>query len=252
MKRELLLMAGIAVATLAHGADPTDSRQPSMVRAANFNTSLAVAYLKQDDVVAARDKIEKALVQNPKDPLVQSTAGLVYDRLNETDKADKYFYAALRLAPNDPDMQNNYAVFECRHGKAEKGIKLFEQAAKNPAYTTPESAYSNAGVCARNAGNIERAEDLFRKALNIRGDYPDALLQMADVSLQRDAALAARAFLERYLVLTAPSPDVLMLGVRIERKLGDREAELRYAARINHDFPDSDQARELRSPKGTK
>ena len=252
MMRTLSMVAGIAVAGLALGADPTDSRQPSMVRAANFNTSLAVAYLKQDDVVEAREKIEKALLQNPSDPVVQGTAGLVFDRLNEPGKADKYFSAALRLAPNDPDVQNNYAVFECRHGKPEQGIKLFERAAKNPSYTTPESAYSNAGVCARQAGNLERAEDLFRKALAIRSDYPDALLQMAEVSLQRDAALAARAFLARYLVLTAPSPQVLMLGVRIERKLGDRDAELRYAEHINHDFPDSDQARELRSPKGSE
>jgi type IV pilus assembly protein PilF len=252
MMRLSLVIAAVAASAAALAADPTDSRQPSMVRAANYNTSLAVAYLKQNDVVAAREKIEKALQENPRDPVVQSSAGLVYERLNETDKADRFFSKAVSLAPDDPDMQNNYAVFLCRHGKYDKGLKLFEKAAKNPSYTTPESAYSNAGVCARQAGQVQRAEDLFRKALGIRADYPDALLQMADLSLARDAAMAARAFLERYLGSTPATPDVLLLGVRIERKLGDRDAETRYAKRLEHDFPDSTQARDLHDPKGNE
>ena len=150
-------------------------------------------------------------------------------------------------------MQNNYAVFECRRGKWEKGMKIFEQAAKNPAYSNPEVAYANAGVCARGAGNLPRAEDMFRKALAIHADYPDALLlQMADLTLARGSALAARAFLDRYFVAARASPESLLLGVRIEHRLGDRAAEDRYADRLEKEFADSDATRQLREGAGAK
>ena len=247
----LVLLACLALPAAAGDTGGNTDRE-SMVKAARLNAQLAVAYLKQNDVVAARDKIIKALSQNPRDSGVQSSAGLVYERLQEVDKAEEHYSAALRLAPNDPDMQNNYAVFECRRGKWEKGMKIFEQAAKNPAYSNPEVAYANAGVCARGAGNLPRAEDMFRKALAIHADYPDALLQMADLTLARGSALAARAFLDRYFVAARASPESLLLGVRIEHRLGDRAAEDRYADRLEKEFADSDATRQLREGAGAK
>jgi type IV pilus assembly protein PilF len=252
MKRLAVLVLLLLAATPPVEAQTRARDEDSMVKAARLNAQLAVAYLKQNDVVAARDKIEKALLQNSHDSGVQSSAGLVYERLQEPEKADSHYSAALRLAPNDPDMQNNYAVFQCRRGKWEKGLKLFEQAARNPAYSNPEVAYANAGVCARGAGNAQRAEDLFRKSLNIRADYPDALLQMADLSLERGTALAARAFLQRYFVGSPFSPESLLLAVRIEHKFGDRHEEDRYADKLEHDFPDSDQVRQLRAGAGAR
>ena len=228
----------------APGADP-------MVTAAKLNAQLAVAYLKQNDVVAAREKIEKALLENPRDTGVQISAGLVYERLQEADKADKHYAAALRLEPHNPDVQNNYAVFKCRSGQAAQGQKLFEQAAKNPAYATPEVAYANAGVCARGAGDLVRAEAFFRKALQLRPDFPDSLLQLADLSYKRGGGLGARALLERYFRVAPPTADALLLGVHVERELGDLEAATRYQSELQKNFPDSDQARELRSGSGT-
>jgi type IV pilus assembly protein PilF len=221
-----------------------------MAQAAQFNAQLAVAYLKTNDVVAARTKIEKALKQNPGDPQVQSAAGLVYERLQEAAEADKHYSAALRLDPKNPDMQNNYAVFECRNGRWEKGQLLFEQAARNPAYVTPEVAYTNAGVCARGQKNLQRAEEWFRRALAIREAYPDALLQMADLSLARGNGLAARGFLQRYFATTSATPESLLLGTQIEGSLGDHASEERYRSQLQHDFPDSEQARSLRETSG--
>jgi type IV pilus assembly protein PilF len=251
MKR-LLLPLLLALAAATASADVRGRDDASMAKAARINAQLAVAYLKQNDVVAAREKIEKALAENSHDAGVQSAAGLVFMRLQELDKADHHYSEALRLAPNDAEMQNNYAVFQCQRGKWDKGLKMFEQAARNPAYATPEVAYSNAGVCARNAKNLVRAEDEFRKALNIRKDFPDALLQMADLELERATPLAARAFIERYFAATPATPDALLLAVRIEHRLGNRSGEDRYSDRLEHEFADSEQARQLREGAGQK
>ncbi len=241
------LLLVVAAALAAEPRAPTEKHE---VTAARLNAQLAVAYLKQGDVAVAQEKIDKALKQNPHDSSVQLSAALVYERLQQPEKAGGFYGAALRIEPRNPDLLNSYAVFECRRGHYAQGQKLFEQAARNAAYSTPEVAYANAGVCARSSGNLARAEELFRKALDIRHDFPDALLQLADLSFTRDAGLAARGLLERYFQVAPPTPDSLFLGVRIERALGDNGAMSRYATQLQHDFPDSEQARQLRSGAG--
>src|SRR5579871_577691 len=116
MKR--LVPAALAILAAATAGADTRGRpdEDSLARAARLNTQLAVAYLKQNDVRSAREKIERALSQNPRDASVQSAAGLVFDRLQETDKADSHYSTALRLAPDDPDMQMNRSE-ERRVGK---------------------------------------------------------------------------------------------------------------------------------------
>jgi type IV pilus assembly protein PilF len=235
----------LAAATAA--AAPSAPSEPQLVTAARLNAQLAVAYLKQNDVVTAHEKIDKALAQNPNDAAVQMSAGLVYERLEQVDRADRHFAAALRLDPHNPDMTNNYAVFLCRRGHYEQGQKLFEEAARSPSYATPEVAYANAGVCARSAKNLPQAEALFRKALAARSDYPDALLQLADLSFERGATLVARGLLDRYFSVAPATAEALFLAVRVERSLGDVQAADRYRSQLQKEFPESDQARHLRS-----
>jgi len=238
----LLCLGFAGVVAAAVQRVPTEDPK---VTAARLNAQLAVAYLKQGDVAEAREKIDKALQQNPRDADVQTAAALVFERVNEVDKADRAYASAVRLEPHNPDRVNNYAVFLCRSGHAAQGQKMFEQAAHSGAYKTPEVAYTNAGVCARGAGNMAAAEAYFRKALDEKPNYPDALLQMTDVTFSRGEALKARAFLERLLNVAPETADALLLGVRIERSLGDARAADEYAARLQAGFPASEQARQL-------
>jgi type IV pilus assembly protein PilF len=249
--KAMTLIVLAALVPFAAAAGPNAPSEKPVVTAARLNAQLAVAYLKQGDIAVAREKIDKALTQNPKDASVQMSAGLVYERLQEVDQADKHYASALKLEPANPDVQNIYAVFLCRNGHAVDGQKLFEQAARNPTYSQPEVAYSNAGVCARGAGDLTRAEALFRKALSLRPDFPDALLQLADLTYAKGGGLGARALLERYFRNNTATADALLLGVRVERALGDAEAASRYQNQLQRDFPDSEQARELRSRAGT-
>jgi type IV pilus assembly protein PilF len=239
-----MLVACIALAAPAHAQERAASEDPD-VTAARFNAQLGIEYLRANNVTAAQEKIEKALQQNPREPAVHTAAALLYERLREPRKADSHYARALRLDSDNPEMQNNYAVFLCRSGEQAKGRKLFEKAATNPRYRTPEIAYSNAGVCARSAKDLASAEKNFRQALAARPTMPDALLQMADISFERGNGLQARAFLQRYFQATAATPDALLLGVRVEQSLGDTAAANEYAARLKKSFPASEQARQL-------
>ncbi len=214
-------------------------------QAAIYNTQLAVDALRKNNLQEAKDKITRALDQDSRNAEVQAAAGLIYERLGEDRTADSHFSRALSLAPQNPSIQNNYAVYLCRKGNPERGQKMFLEAAANPLYRTPEAAYVNAGTCARGAGNGAQAEQHFRKALALNPRNAEALIQLADLELEAGNHLPARAFLERYLALTPATAQSLWLGVRLERAMGNSQAAATYGDRLKSQFPTSIETRQL-------
>lgn len=240
MKR-VLVAASLLVLSLGSvaRAGEGDLTRKQREEAAQANTQLALAYMREGDLSTARDKLEKALEQYPDTAQTQMAAGFLYDRLGEDKKADAAFQRAMKLSRNDPIVLNNYAAFLCRKGDKKEGEAYFLQAAVNPLYRTPEVAYSNAGRCARADGRPQDAEKYFRKALTYKEDQLDALFQMADLEHELGNDLQARAFLQRYESTAPVSAASLWLAYRIERGLGDYEQAKRAADRLKKDFPTS-------------
>ena len=239
-------MAAVLIALLLATAAPAqEASKDPMTEAARINARLAMEYMKRDQLAVARDKVERALALNPKDQTVQLAAGLVYERLLDTKRAEKHFRLALRADADSPEAQNALGAFLCRHREFAKGEAMFLKAAGNPLYRTPEVAYTNAGVCARSAAAPERAEKYLRQALTVRTTYPETFLQLAGVLHDRGNHLQARAFIERYLAAAPATADVLLLGHQIEMALNDRPAAAVYGERLRKEFPDSVQLRVL-------
>jgi type IV pilus assembly protein PilF len=232
----------LALGCMVAGGCTSGAPKPSaanLEQAAIYNTQLAVDALRKNNLQEAKDKIGRALEQDSRNPEVHATAGLIYETLGEDRLADTHFSRALSLAPENPSIQNNYAVYLCRKGNPDRGQKLFLQAAANPLYRTPEVAFVNAGTCARRAGNAVDAEQHFRKALGINARNAEALIQMADLELEAGNLLPARAFLERYLAVTPATAQSLWLGMRLERAAGDPTTAATYAERLKSQFPTS-------------
>jgi type IV pilus assembly protein PilF len=223
----------------------TYKKQPA--QAAIANTQLAIEYMKLGQLANARDCIERALSQNASNPDVQATAGLVYERMNEMGKAERAYEAAARLSKNDPRIANSYAGFLCRTGKTAAGEKMFNEVARNPLYQTPAVALVNAGVCVRSTGNLVDADRYFTRALAIQPNMPEALLQQGNVAFDRGDAEQARDIVQRYLAVNPPTPEILWLGFRAQRKLGDPVAAAVYARRVQAEFPNSEQAQNMRN-----
>ncbi len=213
--------------------------------AASYNVQLGVAYLNQGDLARAKDKLDRALSQNPDSADVHSARAMLFERMGESKEADAEFRTALRLAPNDPKVVNNYAVYLCQNGRTDDGVKHFMLAAKNPLYTTPEAAYTNAGVCLRAAKRDEEARADFVRALQLRPNFAEAEFQLATLQFQQGQLAQARAGIDTYLNSFDATPDLLLLGVRVARAQNDRLAAQRYARKLQLDFPDTDQARAL-------
>jgi len=239
-----VLLVSAAVLALA-GCSSTNNRSKKKGDASNYNMQLGMAYLNQGDLGLAKEKLDRAVVENPGDPNVHSAMAMLQDRLGHPDQADKEFKAALSLGPRNPDVLNNYAVYLCRSGRVDDGVKAFEEAAHNALYRTPEAAYTNAGVCLRGAKRDTQAAMSFRKALRVKPNFAEAAYQLADLDFRRGEIKDARETVDQFIGAFEPTPDLLLVGVQIARKQGDRMAEEKFARKLRMDFPSSDQTRAL-------
>jgi type IV pilus assembly protein PilF len=240
-------MLAACVTSTKDGGKPLKDEDPQ-VAAGKYNVQLGTAYLQQGNYPLARDKLERALKQNPKDPDVHTSLALLYDRTGDPKGADKHFREALRLAPDKPDVSNNYAVYLCQNGRTDEGVERFTAVARNKYYRTPEVALTNAGVCLRSAKRLDEAEKKFAGAIRARPNYSEATVQLASLHLERNEIPQARKVVDTYLNAFRPQPDVLLSAVTVARAAQDRMSEEKYSRALRLEFPDSAQARALKKP----
>jgi type IV pilus assembly protein PilF len=206
---------------------------------ASVNTQLGLGYLRNGQLDLAWERLNTALQADPDYATAHNGIALVYDRLNEPDKAEEHFKRAIALNPSDSAAQTNYGAFLCQHGRMEEGEKYFMQAVANPLYNKPAMAYTNAGTCKLQADDRDGAEAYFRAALRADPRFPVALLNMAQISFDGGEYLAARAYMQRFEEVSSHNSRSLWLGIRIEERLGDKDAVSSFAMLLKATYPDS-------------
>ncbi|MGH8528997.1 MAG: type IV pilus biogenesis/stability protein PilW [Nevskiales bacterium] len=229
----ILLLGAVGCAT-----NPQD-RQPSNPKeAAKINAQLGVQYMRQGQHDRALPKLQTALKQDPNLQQAHAAIALLYAAEGEVAKARAHYNRALTLDPVDSNTRNNYAAFLCGQGDTVTALAEFERVLKDKRYPTPEGVLTNAGVCARGIPDLARAEKYFRSALKRNSKHADALSQLALLNYERGQYLQTRAFLQRYEAVAAPTPEMLLLGLRTERELGDKAAAAAYAEKLRATYPD--------------
>lgn len=209
-----------------------------------------MAYMEKNDNARALKKLRKAIQIDPQYADAHNAIAILYSRLGEDQKAGTHFEKATQIAPNDPSALNNYGQYLCKQGQRKKADTMFERALANPLYDTPQFAHLNAGICAKQDKDLEQAEIHFRSALKKDPYMSPALYQMADLSHSLKRNLPARAYLERFTQAARHNAKSLWLAVKVEKALGDVDAEASYALRLKNNFPDSQETRLLLESEG--
>lgn len=145
-------------------------------QASFFNAKLGAAYLQQNRLLLANEKLQKALVQAPDNAQAHHYYALLNQKLKQQRLADLHFKYALSLDGKNPELHNNYGTFLCEQKKYALAEKEFITAWQNPFYKTPEFAYTNAGICMLGAGNRQKARNYLDQALEIKPNFTTALL----------------------------------------------------------------------------
>jgi type IV pilus assembly protein PilF len=250
MKKNGVLLGAIAAMLVITGCVSTTTGPPEkkadQADAAELNYQLGARYYRKGEYDIARDRLELALEQNPKNGLAWSTLGLTYEALGNVRLAEDAYDSAVRVAPRDYKIQENYAVFLCRQNRFDDARQYFDKAIKAPTNDYSEQTYTNAGVCMMQKPDHVAAEEYLRAALERRPNHGEALLQMSVLYYETGDNLRARAFLQRYLSSNMPTASVLYHAILIEEKLGDDTARRQYTLQLLRDFPDSAEAERVR------
>lgn len=214
---------------------------------AKIHTELGSMYFQVGNPGVALDELRIALESDSSYFPAYSVRGLVHASLKEYAKADDDFRRALDIAPNDPDVNNNYGWYLCETGKERQSIAYFLNALKSPLYETPDRAYTNAGTCAFKAGDLDGAQNYLLKALQLSRDGAmNARLQLAKVFYRRGVLEEARVYLNDALkIMEPPTADALWFGLKLERKMGNRAAEGGYASQLRGRYPTSPEYQEF-------
>jgi len=216
-------------------------------KASDANAELGVRYLQQGRLKLANEKLLKSLSQNPNSVISNHYFALLQERLEQNQEANKYFQKAISLRPENPEIRNNYGSFLCKTSRPQAAVSQFLAAVKDPLYSTPEFAYTNAGICLRKASrtNDAQAETYFRLALKKRSSFPSALLQMAKLYQDRRNYPKAYAFMSRYESVGKSSPEALKLCATINVKMGDNAKAQSCRSTLLRLFPSSPEAEQI-------
>jgi len=240
-----VLLAGCAAQPVGEsGVANTQVDSESRQRARAF-TDLANAYFARAQYKIALDELRKAITADNHFGPAYNIYGLIYMELAEDKLAEENFRRAIELDRSDSETRNNYGWFLCTRGRYDEGLEQFSTALRNPLYAQPEQAMANAGLCAERKGDLALAETNLLKSLKLQPDNANTIIKLAGLHFRQGRTVEAQRLLARHAELAPPTAESLWLGVRLERRLGDRAQEAAYGLQLRKRFPDSNEARQL-------
>ena len=235
--------------TYAFGSNNNEG--PDLEAGSRLNVQLGVGYMKRGQYKVAKEKLEKAIAQDPENVEAYTTLALLMSKLNEKEKAEEYYLEAIDLKPDNTWLHNSYGVFLCGMGRLDDAMAELKSAYDDPFYETAYLARSNAGSCLVQNGEYVKAEELLRTALRSDEKLSGALISMAEIGIKTNRYLMARAYIQRYHVSTRPTSESLWIQVQAEKGLNADEHYLKYAKQLLDEFPDSKEAGLLHKLKRT-
>jgi type IV pilus assembly protein PilF len=149
----LLITAAVLVVTGCASQEPRVEAQGNEKEAAGINAQLGVAHLEQGNLQTASVKLEHALRQDPELATTHWSYALLQMRLGRPKLAESHFHRAVELDPADSLAHNNPGTILCNAGRLSEAQTQFGLALRNPLYDQPETALTNAGVCALKAAD---------------------------------------------------------------------------------------------------
>jgi type IV pilus assembly protein PilF len=221
----------------------TASDQTATEKRAQIRLQLAVGYYQERKYEIALDEVKQAIAIAPDYAEAYGFRAVIYTAMGENELADENYRHALRLAPRNPDIANNYGMFLCdAGGKPAQAMKYFEQALGSRSYASPAKALTNAGNCSLKLKNSDAAERYLLEALRYEPELPAIQAGLARVYFERRDYTRAGFFINRLTEtakLESLSADVLWLALRVRHMLGDRALEATLAAQLRKRFPGS-------------
>lgn len=229
--------------TAGHGSElATDSDEGAGRKRARIRLELAIGYFEADKTTIALDEIKQSLAADPNYAEAYNLRGLIYMRLDDAGLAEDSFRRAIVLNPRDPNTMHNYGWLLCQQNRFNDAMQQFNQALAVPSYTDTAKTLMTQGVCQIRAGQRAEAEKSLLKAYEVDAGNPVVGYNLASLLAQREDWSRAQFYARRVNNSPSANAETLWLGIKIERKLNNREALAQLAGQLQRRFPQSREA----------
>lgn len=139
-------------------------------------------------------QIKSGLYENPIDrktesqrPQIVSTVALLYTQENKIDEALATIQEARKLNPEEVELIKTEANLYIKKEDNVNALRVMNEAiAKQP---DNHELYFVVGLLQRDLGNLEKAEETLKKAVELKSDYVDAIESIADLYINKGNAL---------------------------------------------------------------
>lgn len=216
------------------GTENMDKQKRAAIR-----MQLAIDYYQQGQQKVALEEIKQALISAPDMVDAYNVRGLIFMDMGEKQLAEDNFLYALKLAPNNSDVAQNYGWFLCQNGRERQAMSYFEQALKDPHYTGAGKTLSTAGICSLKLKDNVGAERYLMMAFRADPGNPSVNINLAKMLYERGDYEKAHFYIERMVKAEVLTPEVLWLAIRIESKRGDQISVGSLSTQLRRRYPDS-------------
>lgn len=224
----------------ASAAEPmTESDEPEARKRARIRLELASSYFENGQTTVALDEIKQSLAADPTFGSAHVLRGLVYMRLNELPLADESFRRALQLNPRDADAMHNYGWFVCQQGRYQEAVDLFARALASPLYGGQAKTLMAKGICQTRMGHLQDAETSFARSYELDAGNPITGYNLALLLYGRGEYTRAQFYIRRLNNSELANAETLWLGIKVERRLNNTEAQEQLAQQLSRRFPKS-------------
>ncbi|MDP2001118.1 MAG: type IV pilus biogenesis/stability protein PilW [Rhodoferax sp.] len=220
----------------------TDSDEPEVRRRARIRLELAVGYFEQGQTTIALDELKQSLATDPEYAEAYSLRGLIYMRLNDFRFAEESFKKAMALNPQDSNVVHNLGWLMCLQARYPESFELFFKVLSNPQYGERAKTYRALGLCQLRAGLRVEAEASLLKSHEFDAANPVTAYNLAKLMFQRGDLVRAQFYVRRLNNSELANAESLWLGVKVERRIENRDAMLQLAAQLMKRFPQSNEA----------
>ncbi|UXR63960.1 tetratricopeptide repeat protein [Bdellovibrio bacteriovorus] len=158
---------------------------------------LSAEYLKTDKMPKAIFHAEQAVATDPKNIEAHLFLGGLYSAEKLYDKAIAQYNVVLRLQPTNDEAPVYIGSLYADKKDFKKAEHYFQSLLKNPNYDSPHVAHYYLGLIRLDQkGSVHQvaAEKAFKKSLQIKPDFEDAAVSLANFYLQNNERAKALSF----------------------------------------------------------
>ena len=232
----LALVAAGIVGCAGSGGDRLAAPAPAAERA-EAQLDLARGYLENRDLARARPPLLRALELDPDSAEAHVLAGVLYEREQDAELAERHYKAALALAPANPQALNNYGAFLYGQGRLEAALKPLRRAARDVDYRRRAQAFENLGLTELGLGRIDAARQAFERALQLSERQPRSSLELAGILFAQSQYDAAERHYHDFLAQAGETARSLCLGLKLGGVQHATERSANHAALLRYRYP---------------